>query len=104
MGAWRRHDPLHRRATTTTPASHAGCEIRESKRVDEGLHDNLQYTAQMMVVDPTTVRMRQRIAVGKFSINGVDLAPAEKTIALGKRLVDYQASLTAEAIRKARVR
>jgi creatinine amidohydrolase/Fe(II)-dependent formamide hydrolase-like protein len=72
------------------------------REIDEGLHDNLQYTSQMMVVDPTTVRMRQRIAVDKFSINGVNLAPAEKTIALGKRLVDYQASLTAEAIRRAR--
>lgn len=70
--------------------------------VDEGLHDNLQYTAQMMVVDPATVRMRQRVAVGKFSINGVALTPPEGTIALGKRLIEYQASVTAEAIRKAR--
>jgi creatinine amidohydrolase/Fe(II)-dependent formamide hydrolase-like protein len=74
------------------------------REVDEGLHDNLQYTAQMMVVDPTTVRMRERIAVGKFSINGVNLAPAAETIALGKRLVEYQASLTAEATRRARAR
>jgi creatinine amidohydrolase/Fe(II)-dependent formamide hydrolase-like protein len=72
--------------------------------VDEGLHDNLQYTTQMMVVDPATVRMRQRVAVGKFSINGVSLAPPEKTIALGKRLVEYQASVTVEAIRKTRRR
>jgi creatinine amidohydrolase/Fe(II)-dependent formamide hydrolase-like protein len=72
--------------------------------VDEGLHDNLQYTAQMMVVDPDTVRMRQRLAAGKFSINGIALAPPEKTIALGKRLVEYQASVTAAAIRRARGR
>lgn len=57
----------------------------------------------MMVVDPNTVRTRQRIGAGKFSIN-VWLAPAERTIALGKRLVDYQASRTAEAIRSARGR
>ncbi len=74
------------------------------REIDEGLHDNVQYTAQMMVVDPDTVRLRQRIAAGSFSINGVDLAPAERTIDLGKRLVDYQASLTAEAIRRARSR
>ena len=72
--------------------------------VDEGLHDNLQYTAQMMVVDPTTVRMRQRVAAGKFSINGVALAPPEETIALGRRLVQYQASVAADAIREARRR
>jgi creatinine amidohydrolase/Fe(II)-dependent formamide hydrolase-like protein len=72
--------------------------------VDEGLHDNLQYTAQMMAVEPATVRMRQRVAAGKFSINGVALAPPEKTIALGKRLIEYQASVAAEAIREARRR
>jgi creatinine amidohydrolase/Fe(II)-dependent formamide hydrolase-like protein len=72
--------------------------------VDEGLHDNLQYTAQMMVVDPATVRMRQRIAADKFAINGVTLAPPEGTIALGKRLIEYQASVTANAIQKARSR
>jgi creatinine amidohydrolase/Fe(II)-dependent formamide hydrolase-like protein len=70
--------------------------------IDEGIHDNLQYTAQMMVVDPNTVRMRQRIAADRFSINGVDLAPPDETIALGKRLIEYQASVAAEAIRKAR--
>jgi len=72
--------------------------------VDEGLHDNLQYTAQMMVVDPATVRMHQRVAAGKFSINGVALAPPEETIALGRRLIEYQASVAAEAIREARTR
>jgi creatinine amidohydrolase len=70
--------------------------------VDEGIHDNVQYTAQMMVVDPTTVRMRQRIAQGKFSVNGVPLTPAEKTIALGKMLVEYQVAVTVAAIREAR--
>jgi hypothetical protein len=58
----------------------------------------------MMVVDPNTVRMRQRVAAGRFSINGIPLAPPEKTIALGKRLVEYQASVTADAIRRARGR
>ena len=55
----------------------------------------------MMGVDPTTVRMKERIAAGKFSIHGVPLAPAERTIALGRELVDYIATTTADAIRKA---
>jgi creatinine amidohydrolase len=71
------------------------------KQVDEGLHDDFAITAQMMAVDPTTVRMQQRIAAGKFSINGIDLAPAEKTIAWGKRIIDYRAEQTAKAIRAA---
>jgi hypothetical protein len=45
-------------------------ERQEIKEVDEGYHDNLQYTAQMVLVDPDTVRMKQRMAVGKFSGNG----------------------------------
>src|SRR5262249_50264093 len=46
------------------------------KQVDEGLHDDFAMTAQMMAVDPATVRMKQRLATGKFRINGVELAPA----------------------------
>ncbi len=72
------------------------------KEVDEGLHDDFAVTAQMMAVDPATVRMKQRIAAGKFRINGIDLAPAEKTIAWGKRIIDFRAETTADAIRRAR--
>ena len=45
--------------------------------------------------------MKQRIAAGKFRINGVDLAPAAKTIEWGRKIVDYRADLTADLIRKA---
>lgn len=71
------------------------------KQVDEGLHDDFAITAQMMVVDPATVRMKQRIAAGKFRINGVDLAPAEKTIEWGKKIIDFRAESTVKAVRKA---
>jgi creatinine amidohydrolase/Fe(II)-dependent formamide hydrolase-like protein len=71
------------------------------KQVDEGLHDDFIMEAQMMVVDPTTVRMKERIAAGKFRINGIDLAPTEKTIEWGRKIVNYRADLTVAAIRKA---
>ncbi len=71
------------------------------RQENEGLHDDFIVTAQMMVVDPTTVRMKQRLAAGKFHINGIDLAPAEKTIAWGKKIVDFRAEATVRAIRKA---
>ena len=71
------------------------------KQKDEGLHDDFAITAIMMTVDPTTVRMKQRLAVDKFRINGVDLAPADKTIAWGKKIVDFRADATVRAIRKA---
>jgi creatinine amidohydrolase/Fe(II)-dependent formamide hydrolase-like protein len=71
------------------------------KQVSEGIHDDFAITAIMMTVDPTTVRMKQRLAAQKFRINGVELAPAEKTIAWGKKIVDFRADVTVQAIRKA---
>jgi hypothetical protein len=55
----------------------------------------------MMTVDPTQVRLKQREAKGKASINGVSITPAAKTIEHGKRLVDFRAEQTVAAIRKA---
>ncbi len=54
----------------------------------------------MASVDPTLIRAKQRMAKGKFSINGVNLAPLEKTVALGKRVAEFRAQKTVEAIRK----
>ena len=76
-------------------------ELHGVQQVDEGLHDDVRHSAIMMVVDPTTVRMEQRSAQGLFSINGVALAPADVTIELGNELVEYQATITANAIRMA---
>jgi hypothetical protein len=76
-------------------------ETQGVKQVDEGLHDDFAITAQMMAVDPATVRIKQRVAANKFRINGVELAPAEKTIDWGKKIIDYRADVTARAIRKA---
>jgi len=69
------------------------------KQTNEGLHDDFAITAQMMVVDPNTVRMQERIAAGKFRINGVDLAPAEKTIEWGRKIIEHRAELTVKALR-----
>ncbi len=68
---------------------------------DEGLHDSFDITATIMTVDPNMVRMNERIKARKFSINGVDLAPAEKTIQLGRQIVEFRAEKTVEAINKA---
>ncbi|MFN0055573.1 MAG: creatininase family protein [Planctomycetales bacterium] len=75
-------------------------ETQGIQQTPEGFHDDFAITAQMVLVDPATVRMKQRIAAGKFSINGVPLAPVEKTVEWGRRIVDYRAGITVEAIRK----
>jgi len=71
------------------------------KEKPEGWHDDFAITATMMTVDPTTVRMKQRIAADKFRINGIELAPAEKTIEWGKKIVEFRADATVKAIKKA---
>lgn len=70
------------------------------RQTPEGYHDDFAMSAQMAFVDPATIRMKERIAAGKFRINGVDLAPIEKTIEWGRKIVDFRADLTAAAIRK----
>ena len=65
----------------------------------EGLHDDFAMTAMMMSVDPESVRTKQRIEVGRFRINGVDLAPAEKTIEWGRKIIDFRADVTIKAYR-----
>lgn len=75
-------------------------KLQGIKEVDAGVHDSFQYTSQMMALDPTLVRMNQRLKIGHFLINGVALSPADKTIELGKKLCSYQADICVEAIKK----
>jgi creatinine amidohydrolase/Fe(II)-dependent formamide hydrolase-like protein len=72
------------------------------KEVDEGHHDDVGISIQMMLVDPEHVRMKERMARGLFSINGVPLAPLDRTLELARRLVEFRAATTVAAIRKAR--
>ncbi len=71
------------------------------KQRDEGHHDDPVISSIMMTVDPSTVRIRQRIAKKKASINGVPLAPIDKAVAAGRRLVEYRADVTVRAIKRA---
>mgnify|MGYP006165335699 CR=1 FL=1 len=71
------------------------------KEVSEGYHDFYWATAMQMVTNPQTVRYEQRVAVGKASINGVSIAPQEKTIEVGRKLLRYRIDRTELAIRRA---
>jgi creatinine amidohydrolase/Fe(II)-dependent formamide hydrolase-like protein len=66
----------------------------------EGLHDDVRHSSIMMLVDTAYVRTGPRMQAGLFHINGVELAPVERTLDLARRLVAYQAQVTAEAIRR----
>jgi creatinine amidohydrolase len=71
------------------------------KEVPEGHHDDPTISTIMMTVDPNAVRIKQRIAKKKASINGIPLAPVEQAVAWGKKLVEYRAQVTVDAIKKA---
>ena len=47
------------------------------------------------------VRLEQRIAANKTTINGVSIIPKEKTIAFGKKVVEWRANIAVDAIKKA---
>ena len=71
------------------------------KQVDEGLHDDFAMSATLAAIDPVLIRAGQRQAAKKFSINGIDLAPLEKTIAWGKKIIEFRVEAAVKAIRKA---
>lgn len=73
--------------------------VKETR--NDGHHDDIWVTAMMMVADPASVRFDQRVAADLASINGIDLTPREKTVELGRKMVDYRARYTADAIRSA---
>jgi creatinine amidohydrolase/Fe(II)-dependent formamide hydrolase-like protein len=79
-------------------------EAQGIREADEGHHDDVGMTVQVLTVDPGAARMPERIAAGKFSINGVPLEPVERSVALGQRAVAWRAGVTAAAIRKLRGR
>jgi len=67
----------------------------------EGLHDDYYISAIIAVHDPNGVRMPERMKAGKFAINGVSLAPIEKTVENGKKIIAFRTEKTVAAIKKA---
>ncbi|MEE4277339.1 MAG: creatininase family protein [Halieaceae bacterium] len=72
--------------------------------VDEGIHDDIVITTQMMAGDPETVRYRQRLQAGKASINGVSIADLPAARSMGNAVLQHRVERTAAAIEAARKR
>lgn len=70
------------------------------QEVSEGIHDSFRYTAMMMLADPEYIRASARQEAGLFSINGVPLAPIEKTLDIANELADFQVANTVKAIKR----
>ena len=67
----------------------------------EGYHDNYYISSLIATVDPNGIRMPERVKAGKFVINGVSLAPIEKTIENGKKIMKFRTDAAVAAIKKA---
>jgi creatinine amidohydrolase/Fe(II)-dependent formamide hydrolase-like protein len=74
-------------------------DVKSASRA--GVHTDFHYESIVALVDPRLIRMDQRIKSGRFEVNGVELAPIEKTLEAARHLVDYRAYITVAAIRKA---
>jgi hypothetical protein len=76
----------------------------QDRRTDyrNGIHDDIYYTAQVAVQDPKLIRIEQRIKAGLFNLHGVELAPIDKTIEIGRKLAAYRAEITAKALEASR--
>lgn len=74
--------------------------IRESEPGDR-LHDDAIISLNMFITDPKSIRLDERIKAGKATINGISLADRAKNTAWAKQIVEYRATTTADAIRKA---
>jgi creatinine amidohydrolase len=67
----------------------------------EGYHDDYYITSIIMVHDVNGVRMPERVKAGKFTINGIDLAPSAKAIENGKKIIQFRVEKTVAAVKKA---
>ena len=68
---------------------------------NEGYHDFYWATVLQMVTDPETVRYDQRVAAGKATINGLSIEPKEKSVEIGRQLMQVRIDSTVKAIRAA---
>lgn len=71
------------------------------KQVDEGLHDDYAISSMMALVDPASIRLKQRAAKGKDTINGVKLSPLSTTQANARKIVEHRIDATIAALKKA---
>jgi creatinine amidohydrolase len=67
----------------------------------DGLHEEYGIDALMALYDPKTIRLEQRVKAKRDTINGVPLTPLNKTLEMGKKIVELRTKLTVDAIAKA---
>jgi creatinine amidohydrolase/Fe(II)-dependent formamide hydrolase-like protein len=67
----------------------------------ESMHDDPIITLNMYNTDPRSVRYDERVKAKLATINGVDISDRRKASELARKIVEFRASYTVEAIQKA---
>jgi creatinine amidohydrolase len=67
----------------------------------ESLHDDPIIALNMFATDPRSIRYEERAKAGKASINGVDISDRKKNADLAKQIIEYRATSTIDAMKKA---
>ena len=67
----------------------------------DNLHDDPIIALNMFIDDARSVRFDERVKSGKATINGVDISNRTKNLQLAKSIVEFRATLTVGAIKKA---
>jgi creatinine amidohydrolase len=73
-------------------------DVQSATRWD--IHDDYHYQALVALQDPKLVRPEQRMKANRFSIYGVEIGSVAKLLENGRKLRDYRAKITADAIQK----
>ena len=74
-------------------------DVQSATRWD--IHDDYHYEALVAVQDPKLVHAAERIKAKKFSIYGVEIGSVAKLVENGRKLAEYRATITINAMKKA---
>lgn len=94
------HIPEYYDYASVTKAMVEAGKIKEAENGD-GLHDDPVISLNMFITDPNSIRYEQRVKAGKTTINGVDLKDKAKNAEIAKAIVEFRATATVAAIKKA---
>jgi creatinine amidohydrolase len=75
-----------------------GLGVKEGQ--SDNMHDDPIITLNMFIDDPNSVRYDARVKAKKATINGVDISDRKKNTELAKKIVEFRATKTIEAINK----
>jgi hypothetical protein len=54
----------------------------------------------MMLVDPHSVRLQERMTAKRTTINGISIVPTDKTLEIARKIIEDRADATVAAIKK----